>query len=71
MTILALFSRHISFKFNCSTEFGSLELIVCLHDVNNEADTQQLLALKSFEFDLDLNGFQLPNKEENKSCAKT
>ena len=39
--------------------------------MNNEADIQQFLALKSFEFDLDLNGFKLSNKVENKSCANT
>ena len=35
-----------AFKFNCSTKFDNLELIVCLYDVNDKTDIQQLLALK-------------------------
>ena len=45
--------QHVSaFKLNCSTEFGSLELNVCLHDVNDKTDIQQLLALKYFEINI-------------------
>ena len=32
-----------AFKFNCSTEFGSLELIVCFHEVNDVTDIQHVL----------------------------
>ena len=58
-----------AFKFNCSTEFGSLELIVCFHEVNDDTDIQHVLSLKCFEVNLDLNDFKFFNKEENKSYA--
>ena len=58
-----------AFKFNCSTEFGSLELIVCFHEVNDDTDIQHVLSLKCFEVYLDLNDFKFFNKEENKSYA--
>ena len=47
-----------AFKFNCSTEFGSLELIVCFHEVNDDTDIQHVLSLNFFEVNLGLNDFR-------------